>query len=122
MRETREIVTPAGHTLVLYTYLTGREVRELQTPYLKTSEEFPKDVIDTKGLRAASFQAVQNLTIKTIIVSFDGKKDGDTISETEKFNLLDTILDLPAAETNFIIKRINEVVSPPADEEQKKTK
>jgi hypothetical protein len=64
-RETKTIQTPLGHTVVLYTYITGREARELQTPYLKTSEEFPKALIDEKGLRAASYQAVQDLTLKT---------------------------------------------------------
>jgi hypothetical protein len=116
MRETREITTPGGHTLSIHTYLTGREARDLQVPYLKTSEEYPKEIIDAKGIRAASFQAVQNLSLKTIIVSFDGKKDGD-----DGFDLVETVLDLPTSEFKFIVQRINEVISDPEGEDQKKT-
>ena len=115
-RETKEITTPAGHVVIIHTYLTGREARDLQVPYLKTSEEFPADLIAEKGVRAASFQAVQNLTFKTLIVSFDGKTDG-----TDGFNIIDAILDLPQPEFRFIVKCMNETISDPDAEAQKKT-
>lgn len=114
-RETRDIVTPAGNKLTVYTYLTGRETRELQTPYLKTAEEYPKATIDDKGLRAAIYEAVQNLTLKMLIVSFNDKTDGQ-----DGFVLNDAILDLPSQEFNFIVRKLNEITAPP-DAEEKKT-
>lgn len=116
LRETKDFKTPTGHTIVVKTYLTGREARDLQTPYLKTSEEFPKEVIDAKGLRAACYQAVQDLTLKTVIVSFDGSTQG-----LDGFDVIETILNLPATETNFIMKSINDIISPPDADEEKKT-
>lgn len=121
-RETKSVTTPGGHAVVLKTFLTGREARALQTPYLKSADEFPKDQIADVGLRASIFAATQNLTLNTIIVSFDGKKDGEVIEGTEaKFNLVETLLDLPASEFKFIVATANAVVANPDADEQKKT-
>jgi hypothetical protein len=113
-RETKEITTPRGHTLVINTYITGREARALRVPYLKQADEFPKEMIDEKGLRASISETAQNLALKMVIVSFDGKKDG-----ADGFDLVDVLLSLPTPEFKFIVNTIDAVML--ADEEQKKT-
>src|ERR1700709_1108763 len=97
-RETKEITTPKGHKLVVYTYITGQEYQALRAPYLKKAEEFPSESIDEKGLRAALMESIENLTLKTLVASFDGKTDGE-----DGFDLLSAILTLPSSEFKFVI-------------------
>lgn len=115
-RETVVFITPKGRTVKAYTYLTELEYRALQNPYFRTAEEFPKQLIDDKGLKAAILDTVNNLTIKTLIVELDSKKDGQ-----DGFNLLDAFLSLPKSESRFIIKKLNEITSDEEKEEEKKT-
>ncbi|HEX3861301.1 MAG TPA: hypothetical protein VHY35_06365 [Stellaceae bacterium] len=113
-RETREILTPRGHTLKVYTYITGKEARALRAPYLRQADELPKSVIDEKGLRASIYETVENLALKTIVVTFDGKHDG-----LDDFDLLETLLTLPASEFKFITTAINEIIGDGENEEKK---
>jgi hypothetical protein len=115
MRDIKDIVTPAGHTLSVYTYVTGKEARALRAPYLKQADEYPREMIDEKGLRASVLETVENLTLKTLIVSFDGKTDGQ-----DGFDLLDTLLSLPSTELKAITTALNSVIAE-AESEEKKT-
>lgn len=119
-RETKEVTTPSGHTLVLKTYLTGREKRVLQFPYFKEASDFKPEVLAEKGRAGAIFEETQDLALKTVIVSVDGKKDGDQ-SDSGPFSVVDWVLNLPSAEFNFVVKAINDVTADRAFEEEKKT-
>src|ERR1700704_1825611 len=116
-RETKEVITPAAHTLRVYTYITGKEARALRAPYLKQADEYPREMIDEKGLRASVMETVENLTLKTLIVSFDGKTDGQ-----DGFDLLDTLLSLPSTELKAITAALNAIMAEAESEEKKKNK
>jgi hypothetical protein len=118
-RETKEITTPAGHKLVLYTYVTGLEKRQLMYPFFREASDFGDDVLKVKGKAGAIHDATQDLALRSIIVSADGKKD-DAV-EGGPFSLVDWVLSLPASETDFIIKAVNEVTNDHAFEPEKKT-
>jgi hypothetical protein len=112
-RETRELTTPGGHALVVYTYLTAGEARSVRAPYLKQADEYPNDLIKEIGYKAAVYQDVEDRTLRALIVSFDGKKDG------EDFDLITALLALPEPEFKFIKDTIN---NRSEEDEQKKTK
>lgn len=121
MRETTEIKTPGGHTIVVNSYVNGRESRALQVPYLKNVIELDAARVAELGEKAARFEAAQNLALRTVIVSFDGKKDGQGIEGTDTtFDLIDTLLALPAPEYRAIVKAMNEVIADDDYNEKKK--
>lgn len=53
-----------------------------------------------KNFDSTSTQRAEEAMIKYIVVSINGKTD----------NILDTVLDLPEDECEFIIKQVNEVI------------
>jgi hypothetical protein len=118
-RETKTIKTPTGHEVVLNAYVTGRERRALTNVYLSGGLDFNFDSKNVKGLDATLIDKAQNLAWNTVVVSFNGKKDGD-VFEGKAFSIVDAILDLPDVDTQFIIKAVNEITSD-KDFEQKKT-
>jgi hypothetical protein len=101
-RETIQFNTPQEHSVVAYTYLTGGEARALRAVYLKD-----------EASRSARIEEVENLTLKTLIVSFDGKADGQ-----DGFDLIGTLMVLPASETKFLVDKLNELTK---DGDEKKT-
>lgn len=105
-RETTEIKTPAGNVLVVIKSLNGYESRALQVPYLKLPNELDEARVRELGERAARFEAAQNLAFKTVVVSLNGKKDGE-----DGLSMSDAILSLPSAEYKFIVSAINSVVA-----------
>lgn len=119
-RETKDITTPGGHVIVLNTYITGHEKRALQYPYFKEAADFKPEILAEKGKAGAIFEATQDLALKTVIVSVDGKKDGDAV-EGGTFSVVGFVLNLPSRESSFIIKAINDVTSDREFEAEKKT-
>lgn len=84
-RPIKEFITPAGHKLVLKTYLTAREMFA---------------VTDQDGLKASEKTI---LLAQAGIVTFDGLKDGDKYEGSDTiFSLSETLLDLPAKEYSAI--------------------
>jgi hypothetical protein len=82
-RETRVLETPNGHKVELKSYLTGRELRQIQALYVDESkiEEGQEKLSNLSG--ALALKAEDKL-IEMAVISLDGK-DGD---------LIDRILDL----------------------------
>jgi hypothetical protein len=116
-RETKEVITPVEkHTLVLNTYITGREKRQLQNVYLEGKGiDFNADQKTVTGLRADLVDKATDLAWRIIVVSFDGKKDG-----VDGFNVVDAILDLRAEDYNFVVATVNDTVTD-KDFQEKKT-
>lgn len=117
-RETKTIQTPSGKTIVLNSYITGRERRALTNVYLSGGLNFDFTGENVKGLDAALVDKAQDLAFRTVIVSFDGHKDGDTV-DGKQFSIVDAILDLHDADTQFIIKAVNEVTTDKSFAEKK---
>ena len=96
-RETIEYTASNGKILVLKSYITAREKREIDTALVKSFNENDKYLAVIES---------QNATLKNVIVSYDGKKDG-----VDGFNIIETLLDLKSSIFNEIKAKIDEVLS-----------
>jgi hypothetical protein len=119
-RETKEVTLPRGAKVVLHTYITGRERRQLQFCYMRDVAEFTPEELAGKGKTGAMFESAQNLGFKLVIVSVDGNKDGDLVDD-KPFSVLDWVLNLPSKEYAFLVSSINDVTSDKDFEVEKKT-
>ena len=113
-RETKEITTPSGAKIALNTYITGRDRRKLRNIYLRDEKELDATSVKEKGAKGTMFEEAQDLALKTVVVSINGKKEGQ-----DGFSIVDFILDLPSKEFEFVIKAVNDVTSDKIDEEKK---
>jgi hypothetical protein len=102
-RETKTIKTPLeGHEIVLYTYITGKEQREINSAVYDKAEV---DIVDGqpvfRNFRTKDIvDAVQNKTVEIVVKSVDEKSE-DT---------LETILSFKSQDYEFVIQAINETV------------
>ncbi len=72
-------------------WLTGREYENTQEPFYQNYKTGQENRIDVKGLT--------HKMLESYIVSIDGKTE----------NIVDTIIDLPFPDYDFIIQKINEI-------------
>lgn len=115
-RETKAIKTPvSAHEIVILTYLTGREKRTLTNVYLDEKLNYDAESKKVEGISPASINRAQDVAWKTVIVSFDGKKDGEN-----GFSVVDAVLDLRSEDYNFVVAEVNAITSD-KDFDQKKT-
>lgn len=115
-RETKSFTTTGNNTFVVKTYLTGREMREINRVFFKKADDFTADEIATAGVSGSQYEQCQNEGFKNVIVSINGKKNGD-----EGFVVLDFILDLPNKEFQEVVKAVNEITTDARNSEEKKT-
>jgi len=111
--ETREIKTIkiGDHTLEVKSYLIGREKRALSAVFLGKNMTVSVEGGMT-GLDADTFEKAQDLAFKSVLVSFDGHKDGDTIEGVDKpFSIVDAVLDLPAKQYEEVVETVNAITS-----------
>lgn len=116
-RETIKIITPVSKDeIVIKAYLTGREKRALTNVYLE-NKNLSYDVATEKvaGIDYSIIDKAQDLALRTIIISFNGKQDG-----IDGFSIVDAVLDLRSQDSDFVIEKINGIT---ADKEfaEKKT-
>jgi hypothetical protein len=96
-RETKEIKTPVdNHVLIIKTYLTGREYREIEAVFLSMSKISP-DGSQVTEMNGSVVKQAEDKLIEQAVVSVDGS--------TEK--MLDTILDFKRNDFNFVITELN---------------
>lgn len=112
-RETKIVTTPSGHKVELYTYITGREKRALVNVFLDGKVNFNADTQQVGGITSNIVDLAQNLTWKTVVVSLDGKKNGE-------IDIVEAILDLRDVDYAFIEAEVNKVTGD-KDFGQKKT-
>lgn len=107
-RETKTYTTPLGkQEIVVKAYLIGREKRLIENVFLQGGEGISVDGSGgVKGLKANVVDEAQNLAWRTIVISIDGKKDGEN-----NFNVVDEILNMRASDYNFILKLVNAVTN-----------
>ena len=102
-REIIKIVTPISkQEIVLKAWLTGREKRALNQPYMANLVEDANGEMKPKEVTGDFINQVEDLAIKTIVVSVDGKTE----------DVLDLILDLKAEDFNFVVRAINNLTNP----------
>lgn len=104
-RETKEITTPIeNHKVVIYTYLTGREKRELTNIFL-SSAKFSLE--NNQGLKADNFDATvankaKDKAINLLVLSVDDNKE----------NILDKLLDMRSEDYDFVSQEIDKLTNP----------
>lgn len=113
-RETKTITTPGGHTVELKSYITGREQRAINDVFLSGAKlGVTGGEAQVQGMELSLMSKAEDMTLKTVVISLDGHKDGDSVDNgeggTRIFNLLDELLDLPGKDFTFVVEAINEV-------------
>ncbi len=102
-RETKKITTPSGHTVEFYTYITGREARELQSIFLKhskfqTGEDQKARVIDFDPLAVPE---AETTALRMLIVSVNDSKD----------NPVETIENMPSEDYRSVVLALNAITN-----------
>lgn len=103
MREVKEIVTSGGTKVEIYTFITGREAREITNVYL----EGMKIQIDASGqtksneMNASLSAQAQDKAIELLVRSVNG--------DTTK--CLANVLDLPKTDFDEVIAEIDKIQS-----------
>lgn len=109
-RETKEIKIGA-HDLVLKTYLIGREKRALTSVFMSKNLSVSPDG-GVSGLDASMVEAAQDAALRIVVVSFDGKKDGEVIEGVDTpFSIVDAILDLKSDEYQKVVSEVNAITN-----------
>src|SRR5579884_104667 len=105
MRETKELLTPGGHKVVIHTYLTGREKSAIDgaiTSALKLTPSLnPAEKAKASEVSGAFYAEVEQKMMQYMVVSVDG----------ETTSPLDTLLDLPSPEYDFVKKEVDSIVN-----------
>ena len=104
-RETTSFQTPiSNQTIVIKTYLTGREKRALTNVFISGGIDFNAETQDVKNLDVSKVDKHEDLAWKTIIVSIDGKKDGE-------IDIVNTILDMRSEDFDCVVAKVNDLIS-----------
>jgi hypothetical protein len=105
-RETKTVTTPNGHTVVLRTYLTGKESSALKAIMFSELKINPSDAASGKvalGDMSATFLVSQEAkALEFLVVSVDG----DTAAPVEKLG------DLPEADYNAVVAEVQKIRVP----------
>lgn len=105
-RATQEFVTSGGHTIVLKSYLTGRESNALKAVMYGAFKMSMDDAQSGKvamGDVSGTFLVEQEQkALELLIVSFDGNADAP----------IGKLLDLPSAEYEEVIEVVNKIQNP----------
>ena len=110
-RETKTFATPIGkQEVIINAWLTGREKRELTNIFLKGDLKFNTESNNVSGIDFSLVDKEQDLAWKLVVVSIDGKKEGDTIEGSEKkFSVVEAILDMRSEDYDEIVRQVNGV-------------
>lgn len=101
-RETKEIKI-GNHTLVVNTFVTGRELRNIESSMLDKLEMKQKGTEqEITGFRGSMLKERQDAQIKAVVVSLDGSSD----------NVVDRILDLSAPEYQEVVEYVTSITEP----------
>jgi hypothetical protein len=101
-RETKIVQTPGGVEVVLNTFITGREEREIeQAMYSNVKMQYAAKAqdINMEGFDAASLVLAENKALELVVVSVGGKTE----------NVIEAILDLSSIDYRFIKDQVNEI-------------
>jgi hypothetical protein len=110
MRETKELTTPHGHKVVIYTHITARGQREVQSLFMrhlqinKIPEQGAKELSDIgqlEGVTGEIMMQAQDIALKHMVVSVDG-------NTTAPDSL---VLDLPPDDANFVFAEIDKLTA-----------
>ena len=118
-RDTKLITTPGGHTVVLKTYLSGRESKEIETVMYSALKMNPDNIeelpdgrkkIKMSDVSAEFIVEQEKKLIEVMLVSIDGTAE----------NAFERLLDLPSPEYDAVKAEIEKLTNPttPVNSEQ----
>lgn len=112
-RPTQKLIAPSGKEVVLYTYLTAREVREINSMTFKSVGISQKTEPNAQGRlmskpeptfdAAAAIEGEENKLVELAVVSFDG---------VAQPAVLDALLSGPFADWAFVIEQAKKLLAP----------
>lgn len=111
-RETTSFKLSNGDELVVRSYMTMGENRKLQGIILREADALTPEQLQSGGVKGTNYQEAQDYSFKTLIVSVNGKIDGQ-----DGFSLLGYLMALPSEVGKEVVKFIDEISYPT----QKKT-
>lgn len=99
-RETKTLDI-GNHKIVVNTYLTGREVRDIDSALMDKLEirQVGKSQ-EISGLKGSMLKEQEDMQIKAVVVSIDGSSD----------NIVDRLIDLPHEQYQQVMQHIKIVV------------
>lgn len=109
-RETKSITTPNGIEVVLKTYITGREKRDLNASIIGSGVAVSSDGQVT-GLSGELVNKRQDAAISAVVVSVNGSTE----------NVLDTILDLKSEDYDAVVSAVSDITGDAAFAKKKTT-
>jgi hypothetical protein len=105
-RETKEFTTPGGHKVILCTYLTGREAKELKAIMYADLKINATEAASGKSalsdIPVTFVLAQEDKAIELLVVSLDGVTE----------NVVDKLGDLPEPDYNAVIAEIQKIRVP----------
>jgi hypothetical protein len=105
-RETKSFVTPGNHTVVLRTYLTGKEAAALKAIMFADLKINASDAVTGKvgiaDLPATFLVSQENKVLEYLVVSVDG----------ETANAIEKLGDLPEADYNAVLAEVQKIRVP----------
>src|SRR5258708_39274410 len=97
-RETKTITTPGGHTVVLRTYLTGREANDLKSVMFSAlkmnMEDAQSGKVNVSDVPGTFLVEQERKALGFLVVSLDGDNTAP----------VDKLLDLPSPEYEAVVK------------------
>lgn len=109
-RETLTVTTPISkQVVVLNTYLTGREKRQLTNIFLQGNLQFNTESKNVSGIDYALIDKEQDTVWGLVVVSVDGSSE----------DVVNKILDMRAEDYDFVVKEVNKVRNDTKFEEKK---
>ena len=97
--ETTKITTPfKKHEIVMKTYITGGDMRELRAIYLEVGKMSPTGQM-LSDINPAKVTEAENKALELTILEIDGKPE----------DILQRILEMPAEDYGFILEKVNEI-------------
>jgi len=110
-KTTITITTPVDKKIVvLKSFINGREKRALTSVFLNGEIDFSADAKNIKGIKGSLIETAEDLSIKTIVISVDGKSD----------DVVNAVLNMHSQDYTFIIGEINKITADVGGEEVKK--
>ena len=101
-REEKEL-TIGKHKVMVHTFVTGRELRGIESAMMDKLEMSQKDgAQQITGFKGSMLSDRQDMQIKAVVVSVDGNAE----------NVIDLVLDLPSIESEQIMDYVKELTEP----------
>jgi hypothetical protein len=99
MDNTIQLTTIGGHNVVFRSFITGRQKRHISDAFLEDLQFTQNGDTQNFSVAGAKANIAQDRAIEAVVISVDG------IAE----KVIDLVLDLPAADSDQVLAKVNEI-------------